>query len=465
LRSTWPAFVITAIFAFLTQKLTAATFMAGGSSPALYRLTQPWIALHYVRMALLPTALSADSDMTYVDPLSPKAMAGYLFVAAMLWAAYRTSERRETRPICFGILWYFIALAPTSLMVLADVTNDHRMFFPFAGLALAAFWSLRLLLQQHPEWIRAAIGIFAVVLIAEAAGTHQRNKVWHNEVTLWSDVAKKSPHNTRGLMAYATAQMRQGDFAHGLPYLERAAAMSPQDFLPAMNLGIAYGAVKRAEDADRQFQRAIVLAPNLWEPHFFYGRWLENQGRPRLAEAQRELETAVKMNRHSFEARNLLMQVYEETGNQVALEALAQDTLKLADEKLPGETEAPNALPPVKPAPVPVPFSSGNAEKDAAVVKMASEDLARQATDECRKGNYDECLSKAQQALKLRPDYTVAMNVVAMAQFATGHGDEGIDMLQQALRIDPNYETAKKNLAWALEERKKALEAGEGKKQ
>ena len=54
----------------------------------------------------------------------------------MAAAAWR---RRETWPVAFGILWFFLALLPTSSIVpLAEVLNDHRMYFPFVGLTLAA---------------------------------------------------------------------------------------------------------------------------------------------------------------------------------------------------------------------------------------------------------------------------------------------------------------------------------------
>src|SRR5258708_21704302 len=109
---------------------------------------QPWVALHYFCSFFLPTDLAADSDWHYLDPFSPQAMAGYLFVAGLLWAAYYTSRRREMRPIAFGIIWFIVTLLPTSLLPLADVANDHRMFFPFVGLTLAVVWGLRLVVGQ-----------------------------------------------------------------------------------------------------------------------------------------------------------------------------------------------------------------------------------------------------------------------------------------------------------------------------
>ena len=204
LRAVLPALVVTAVMALLIAKMTPPAFQGGGD-PVSYRLTQPWVALHYFKSFFLPTELSADTDWTYVAPASEEALAGYLFVIALLAAVFYTSRRRETRPIAFGLLWFVIALLPTSLMPLADVTNDHRMFFPFVGLALAVFWSLRLWLFRktarltiNQPWIRGTVAALAVVLCTEAVGTHVRNNVWHTEESLWRDVTIKSPQNGRG---------------------------------------------------------------------------------------------------------------------------------------------------------------------------------------------------------------------------------------------------------------------------
>ncbi|HEY2014297.1 MAG TPA: hypothetical protein VGH38_12395 [Bryobacteraceae bacterium] len=150
IRAALPALLVTAAAAILTAKMTPATFNAGAHSGGLYRLTQPWVALHYFKSFFLPTELSADSDWTYVSgPFSGPALAGYLFVVVLLAVAVRTARLRQTRPIAFGILWFFLAQLPTALTPLEDVTNDHRMFFPFVGLALSVFWSLRLLLFRQ----------------------------------------------------------------------------------------------------------------------------------------------------------------------------------------------------------------------------------------------------------------------------------------------------------------------------
>ncbi|HUK15608.1 MAG TPA: tetratricopeptide repeat protein [Bryobacteraceae bacterium] len=443
-RATLPALAAAAVGAILTAAMTPATFQAGAASAALYRLTQPWVALHYFVSFFLPIQLSADMGWAYVSsPFSGEALAGYVFVAALAAAAVAASRRRETRPIAFGILWFILALLPTSLMPLADVTNDHRMFFPFVGLALAVAWSLRLALFRrtarltvHRVWVRGGVAAAAVVLALAAAGTWERNQVWRTEETLWRDVTIKNPQNPRGLMNYSNALLSRRDYAEALSWMERARAVLPDNYLLEINLGVADGGLGRNAEAAAHFERAAALAPGDADPHVFYGRWLRSIGRQ--AEAQAQLETAVKLNPSSFAARQLLMQVYSESGNRAALERLVEETRRLA----PDNQAVRRYLEP----------GSGQVTSDGATAA----DLLQLAGGLCKAGKNEECLEAAKKALVLRPDSPTAYNIMAAALTGLGRWDEGIAALQEALRLKPDYEAARRNLAWLLEQKQKA---------
>ena len=204
--------------------------------------------------------------------------------------------------MAFGIVWFAVALLPTSAMPLAEVANDHRMFFPFVGLALAVFQAARILLA--PRWRRAAAYATVAVLAVFVVGTRSRNEVWRSEETLWRDVTEKSPRNGRGWMNYGLQFMARGDYAKALALYDRALALTPNYFTLAINLGIAHGALRHDVEAARQFERAIALAPASAEPHFFYGRWLQGIGR--TSEAAAQFQAALRVDPRAGEAREAL---------------------------------------------------------------------------------------------------------------------------------------------------------------
>jgi tetratricopeptide (TPR) repeat protein len=439
LRAALPALGVTVAAAVLTGKMTPPAFDAGVASASLYRLTQPWVALHYFKSFFLPTELSADSDWGYVSgALSTEAVTGYVFIAVLLWAAIAASQRRETRPICFGIAWFLLALLPTSLMPLAEVTNDHRMFFAFVGLSLAVFWSVRLLVAASPRWSRVAALAMIPLLVAAAAGTRARNEVWRTEESLWRDVTEKSPRNGRGWMNYGLIFMARGDFRTALADFERGQLYSPNYSALEINLGIANAGVGRADEALRHFQRAITLAPASSEPYFYYGRWLATSGR--IAEATPQLETAVRLNPAAFDARHLLMQEYAAQNNVAALRRTAADTLRLA----PGDEVASR-------------YASGDPAAPAIPTATAGspEALVDISLNYYRAGRYEECITAARQALASRPDFPEAYNNIAAASNALGKWEQGIQAAREALRLKPDFQLARNNLLWAVSEKDK----------
>ena len=482
-RATWPAFLITAAAALLTAKMTPAAYNPGAVSGYLYRVTQPWVALHYFKTFFLPTDLSADTDWTYAMPLSGRAMAGYLFVIAMLAAAFYTARRRETRPIAFGIFWFFLALLPTSLMPLAEVTNDHRMFFPFVGLVLAVFWSLRLLLFRETArltlrhaWVRGALAALAVVMIAEATGTHKRNLVWRTEASLWHDVTIKSPYNGRGMLNYGITFV-PSDYQTALRYLLLADRLMPNYYYTHLNLGIVYSGLGRSKDAEEHYRRAISLDPASAEPHIYYAHWLT--GKERHQEARMQVEAAVKSDPRAISARHILMQIYYRDHQQDQLEHMVQETLKvdshdslaLRFRNLPpnGRLDLPDdpfafedvgGLPSVmmaagsgKNREAPAPVLSGGTSQTlglAALVNISAGFI--------RAGKYEEALAAAKQATDMDPNFAPAYNNLAAAYFSMQRWEEGIDAAQQALHLKPDYSEAMETLQYGLQHKRQSDE-------
>jgi len=456
LRIIGPALAVTIVVAIFIQGMTPPGFIYGGNSPWLYRLTQPWVALHYFISFFLPLWLSADTDWTYVSgPFDPKALAGDLFVLAVLAAIYYTVRRRETRPIAFGLIWFIVTLLPTSLAPLGEVTNDHRMFYPFVGLTLAVVWSLRLAAERVAFARRPAVIAAAalVVLAAEATGTHTRNGVWRSEVSLWGDVVVKSPKNGRGMENFGIQFARRGDYQTALSFLTRAQQLDPSNALIEMNLGMCYANLPgQKPEAERHFHRALEIADSP-DMHYLYGNWLFYEGRK--IEAQQHLEASIRGNRLSFPARMMLMRIYSDSGNMDDLNRLFEDTIRMAYDDQAVERYRTAR----------VEYEKKSKQERAEFAKRleartgkkldSPERLTREAAELCQAQKYEECLSTVNAAIALQPSYAVAYNNKAYALIGLKRLDEAIGAWQEAVRLKPDYTIAKTNLARALEDRRR----------
>src|SRR5260221_1017076 len=108
---------------------------------------------------------------------------GFACVAALIPLIRYLARLGGMRPAGFGLSWFAVALVPTSsIYPLAEVVNEHRVFLPYMGLALAAVFSLDTALERHRRVFGAVV---LVAIIALGFGTMVRNKVWATEETLW----------------------------------------------------------------------------------------------------------------------------------------------------------------------------------------------------------------------------------------------------------------------------------------
>jgi len=226
-REVIPPFLICGAMLLFVQHMTPRSWVAGAANVHNYLITQPYVMLLYFKTFFWPTGLSADYDLNpFVATNDPRFWIGVLFIVVLVTMSILVVRSGKTRVIGFGLLWFLIALLPTSLLPLAEVMNDHRTFLPYIGLVIAMAGAAALLVARvdgQRSWVKiTATGAVVLFLCANAYATFQRNKVWKSEETLWHDVVIKSPGNARGLMNYGNTLMAKGDFAGALDYFHRA---------------------------------------------------------------------------------------------------------------------------------------------------------------------------------------------------------------------------------------------------
>jgi tetratricopeptide (TPR) repeat protein len=444
LRETWPAFLVCAAIVVGGLRL-ATTFAPGGPSRWHYLLTQPFVIVHYVSTFFLPVNLSADTDWTAIaNPFDDRVLIGVLFCAFAVGRAAVASRRRETRPVAYGILWFFVALLPTSSLVpLAEVMNDHRVYFPFVGLTLGVAWALGLLLidrQRLPaagRWIPTTFVAAAVmVLLAQAYGARQRNEVWRTEESLWLDATRKSPENSRALMNYGLVQMAKGNLAGAEDYFNRALRYSPRYAYLHVNMGVFKGALNQPADAERHFREAQQHDPRDPVTSYHYARWLQSIGR--TDEAVTLARRAIELSSAHLDARHLLLDIFGHGRAWPAVQSLARDTLRLD----PADSVA-------------IAWLKRSEQRESAAPTSAGAEAGTPefwlelSLTEYRAGRYQECVESSQRALTLRPDYAEAYNNICAAQHALGRFSEAVAACERALAIRPDLTIARNNLELA----------------
>ncbi|MFB9843649.1 tetratricopeptide repeat protein [Mucilaginibacter ginsenosidivorans] len=443
-----PAFVVCAGMYLLVDRMTPKTWEPGGHSPLQYVITQPFVILHYFITFFWPTGLSADSDWGVLNSIKDwRFFAGCLFLLIMISIAFYTSRSSKLRPISFGILWFFIALAPTSSIIpLGEVLNDHRMFFPFVGLVLSVSWALSLLifelmakkdsfLAKNPKLLWLPV---LAILATCAYGTWKRNNVWHSEKSLWQNVTIKSPKNGRGLMNFGNILVSEGKYAEAENYFGRALQLLPNYSFIYINMGVLKDKQQKFKDAESYFIQGILLGPQYAVHHKLYGKFLYDMRRYREAEV--ELERSLNLSAGDLETHKFLMETFDRLGEWDNLELLAKGTLQLE----PGNTVALGYLEDAN-------KKMNKADLQAEKVKLAPtpEKYLQLSLDYYLAARFDSCIAAAQEAIKLKPDYAAAYNNIGSAYIALEQFDKAIEPLKKALSLEPGFVLAKNNLALA----------------
>jgi Flp pilus assembly protein TadD len=319
--ATLPSFIAGVVLLVVLNRMNAPEWIPGGASKWHYFLTQGYAWLHYTRLFFIPFGLSADTDLRpFENWYDPRALIGFAFVIALIALIRYLARRDDMRPASFGLAWYAIALVPTSsIYPLAEVVNEHRVFLPYMGLALAIVFILDALLPR-----RAFAVVVIAAILALGAGTWTRNKVWLTDESLWKDTIEKSPRNGRALFSYGRTQMTKGNYAMAKSYYDRAEKMEPAYPVLEINMGINEGALGNAAAAEQHFQRALAMLDDV-DGRFYFARWLVSAGR--APEAIAHLTAATRIDPARPEPRTLLIKLYTASGNDTERDRLARQAL------------------------------------------------------------------------------------------------------------------------------------------
>jgi len=454
--TTLPAFLLCGfMFIFVDLMEDVSLSVAGGGIPrSHYLMTQSYVILYYFTRFFLPVDLTADTDWTAFNSVFDlHVLIGVAFVLLLVFIAKITYANAKHRPISFGIIWFMLALLPSSSIIpLSEVLNHHRLFFPYVGLTISVCWSIHLMLTRAQKSLQAKALFKPLVLLSaililsgSAYGTYQRNEVWKTEETLWYDVTLKSPKNPRALMNYGLALMSRGDYAGAETYFDRGLNLVPYYSNLHVNKAIVKDAMNQPAEAERFFKNGVVYGSDKPVSYFFYGRFLNKHGR--IPEAVQHLNKALELTQAYLPARSLLMRIYYEQSEFEKLALLANQMLQI----VPNNQEAVNYLN----------LSKGKSRLDIAMenarTNKTPENLVTLSLAYYEAHQFENSIDAAQSALKLRPDYADAYNNICAGYNGQKMWDKAIDACEEAVRLNPHFQLAKNNLAWAIGQKKQSV--------
>lgn len=291
---------------------------------ANYALTQTRVVARYLRLLVLPTCQNLDYDFPLSQSILEPAVLASLgtilllvaFGVAMLIRA-RVSGGAAGLLIGGGISWFFVTLSvESSVIPIRDVIFEHRTYLPSVGAAIAFGTGLLLGVERlRLPWPRRVQVGAALVLAALPLGcaTYLRNRVWRDDLSLWSDVVAKSPGKARPHQFLGAALAELGELDAAEREFLIALQLEPRYLEAAFNLGNTYLQKGQIPLALGAFSMAVQTNPQYAMAHNNLGAVLQRLGR--LEQAAAEYKEALRIDPSLTIARKNLLRLEMRVGD------------------------------------------------------------------------------------------------------------------------------------------------------
>ncbi|MCE9607346.1 MAG: tetratricopeptide repeat protein [Planctomycetia bacterium] len=421
-----------------------------GSVPGIssldYAFTQPRVLLHYVFLSLWPATLCLDWNTPVAATFQEIAPAFAVVLSALMLCL---------RGLLLGRPWsfiggaFFLILAPTSSIVpIADLSFEHRMYLPLAAVLAALVFTVDLALRKwepSPDRLRTALccGAFLSATCVLVFVTRARNDDYRSEITMWEDVAKKAPHNGRAFASIARMKRHEGKLDEAEKLAQHALKLKPNYVYAHYIYAHILFDRNRLDEAEAHFQYSIEHGLEFPSAFILLGNIKSTRGLvPEEIECYRR---ALELDPESGEAWGLLAIALHKTGDRSHADKAFRQASGLAD----GNSHALNALG----------IYVGLIGDDAAAVHWFEESLrlepnrgdihANLGSALGRVGRKEEALRMLSAGVLRFPEHVKCRFNLANALAREGRYPEAIESFEQAQRLDPKNPLIAKNLALA----------------
>jgi len=343
---------------------------------------------------------------------------GALILAALLAIRWR----RTGKPLLFFLVFFFLALLPTSnlIVLIGSIMAERFLYLPSVGLAgcvVAAIY----MLGQHPSLKvpaarRVAWAALGLACLALAARTYARNFDWRDGRSLWTSAVEVCPGSARPHYNLAKELERiPGRLPDAMAEYRAALRIDPSHADAHNNLGNALSGIPgRLPEAIAEYQAALRIDSARAEAHNNLANALARTP-GRLPQAIAEYEAALRTQPNNAEEHYNLANALARIPNRLP-EAIAeyQAALRLQPDHADAHSNLGNALSGIP-------------------------------------GRQQDAIAEYRAALRIDPNRADTHNNLGNALSGIpGRLPEAIAEYREALRIDPDFADAHNNLGNAL---------------
>ncbi|MCB0510863.1 MAG: tetratricopeptide repeat protein, partial [Bacteroidetes bacterium] len=434
-----------------------------------YILTQFRVMMHFIRLLVVPFW----QNVSYDFPMSHSFFEWVTFLSFLAYSAalaIAIKIRKYSMLLSFGLLWFFLTLS-TNFVPRNHIIFEHKLYLASVGpcIALAYF-----LFTKFKSFIKYIV-CMTIIVTTFSYLAFQRNKLWQNEIALWSDIVKKSPKKPLAWANLGSLYTVERKFDKAMVALNKALELQNDHLSAYNNRGFIYMETGELDKALADFNRAIAIDPNISVPYTNKAKILKRRGD--YESALKILTKAISLNPNDYEAWNVRGAIYGKFGKydkafddfQQANKAnphyshpysnmsLIRKYQNRLDESMVYINKAISMEP-----------NNGTFYFNRAMLFLLKNDLSKALADANRSlklspnltkaynqrgviyaklQDYDKAIADFNKAISINDQYAEAHNNLGMAYQLINNSSAALNHLNKAIQLDPNYAAAYRNRA------------------
>jgi len=247
--------------------------------------------------------------------LSPQYLCAVILMVGITAILFIGARKQRLWLSAWG--YYVVTLIPVIgiIQVGSQSMADRYTYLPslgpflLIGVIAAWVWAKADSLKQGGPMVKGFTTAVAISLVISVSyATLNRMAVWRDDVTLLTDMVKRSPAAPVPHYSLGTAYLKQNRLDEAVDEFITALKLEPDYADAHNNLGYAYLKQNRLDEAVNEFLSALKLKPDFADAHYNLGTAYLNE--KRLDEAVVEFITALKLKPDYAEAHNNLGYAY-----------------------------------------------------------------------------------------------------------------------------------------------------------
>lgn len=264
-----PFIAVAALYAIARLNVVGPIAERGwwGRGPLDTFLTMTIVLVKYVKILVFPYDLSADYILRLANGFDLRVAASMAILALVIISAILL--RKKERLFTFGVYWFFISLIPVlQIFPIKMLMANRFLYTPSIGFFMCL---AGVVATQEGLAKKGAYLCLCALTVSYCFTTVGCNKEWKDELTFFKINSERSQNSPLMHFNLGSAYISKGMADEAIKEFEKAVSLKAGLYEGHCNLGYSYLSKGNIDKAVASYKNAIAASPTISEAYFGLG--------------------------------------------------------------------------------------------------------------------------------------------------------------------------------------------------